>query len=132
MPTYKVLVRSVEFISAQKRVLLNATALDVLDGSYSANILDRGYNCISIDVLSDIKTIQSVFDSTDCLVLGLDIISVFNVKMSVSFYIYLNSIKDISENPDKNIIPDLTTYTIHHTNYQIEDKSILTLDTNGK
>lgn len=46
--------------------------------------------------------------------------------MSVAFFVYLDSEKDVSGNPDKEVIHDLRTYTIHHSNYTIENKSIIT------
>ena len=125
MPTYKVLVRSVDFFSPEAKLLFSASAESPLDGEYSANILNRGYNCFCADILSDCETLQSVFSQCRCLKLKLDVISVFNVKMSVVFSIYLDGQKNVEDNPDKEKISDLTTYTIHHSNYVIEEKAIL-------
>lgn len=126
MPTYKVLVRSVDLLSPQAELLFSARSETPLDGEYSANILNRGYNCFCADILSDCETLQSAFSQCRCLKLKLDVISVFNVKMSVLFSIYLDGQKNVEDNPDKEKIQDLTTYTIHHSNYVIEEKSILT------
>ena len=38
---------------------------------------------------------------------------------------YLGGTKSVEGNPDRNDIPDLETYIIHHSNYLIEEKSIL-------
>ena len=124
-PTYKVLVRSIDFFSSKNEILFSANAPQSTDGEYSANILDRGYNCINLDLPQNIKKIADVFSKSKSLQLKLDIISVFNVKMEVTFHVYIDSERNTEDNPDKAIISDLTTYTIHHTNYVIENKSIL-------
>ena len=124
MPTYKVLVRSVDFVSSSDEVIYSARNDKSVDGLYSSNILNRGYNCFCVDILGDIKTLEKAFAKAKCVQLNLDIISVFNVKMTASFFVYLNARKSTDDNPDKKLIPDLSTYTIHHSNYRIEDKSI--------
>lgn len=124
-PTYKVLIKSIAFLSSKNEELYTAKAHDVLDGEYSSNILQRGYNCICIDILNDFNTIQKYFSQCNHLKLSLDIISVFNVNMSVTFFIHLDSEKNVENNPDKKRLVDLKTYTIHHSNYIIEKKSIV-------
>ena len=69
--------------------------------------------------------VQKAFSQTNHIRLKLDVISVFNVKMTVMYNIYLDSPKDVSANPDREKISDLSTYIVHHTNYTIEEKSIL-------
>ena len=128
MPTYKVLIRSIDFISTKHETLYSAKSEGALDGEYSANILNRGYNCICVDLADNFNTISQLFSNTGHLKLELDIISVFNVKMSVTYYIYLDSAKDVTQNPDKEKISDLSTYKVHHSNYTIEEKSILPKD----
>ena len=128
MPTYKVLCRSIDFVSSKNETLYSATAESPLDGEYSANILNRGYNCICVDLLGDFPSVQNAFSQSNHLKLMLEIISVFNVKMTVMYDVYLDSEKDVSQNPDKEKIEDLSTYIIHHTNYTIEEKSILQND----
>lgn len=128
MPTYKVLVRTVDFVSSSEETVYSAKNDKSVDGAYSANILNRGYNCFCVDILSDIKSLEKAFAKSHYIKLNLDIISVFNVKMTASFFVYLNAPKSTDDNPDKKLIPDLTTYTIHHSNYRIEDKSIVSID----
>ena len=125
MPTYKVLVKAIDFISSKNEKLFSAKAERSVDGAYSANILNRGYNCFCVDISENMETMRRLFKKCNHLKLNMDIVSVFNVKMTVSFYVYPDSIKNTDDNPDKKILPDLTTYSIHHANYQIEDKSIL-------
>lgn len=128
MPTYKVLVKSVEFVSAADETLCIATSEKSVDGFYSANVLNRGYNCFSVDILGDEKSFDTLLANSKYIKISLDIISVFNVKITATFYVHLHGEKDTSNNPDKKLIPDLKTYTIHHSNYQIEDKTIVTAD----
>ena len=125
MPTYKVLCRSIAFVSSKNEVICEATSDHPLDSEYSANILSRGYNCICVDILSAFASMQKAFSQTNHIRLKLDVISVFNVKMTVMYNIYLDSPKDVSANPDREKISDLSTYIVHHTNYTIEEKSIL-------
>ncbi len=125
MPTYKVMVKSLEFISSKNKSMYFVKSESSVDGAYSANILSRGYNCFCVDVLGGVDKMRTLFAESRYIKLNLDIISVFNVKMNISFYVYPDSEKNTDQNPDKEQIPDLTTYTVHHTNYQIEDKSIL-------
>lgn len=124
-PTYKVLIKSISFFSQEHTDIYTAKAINKFDGEYSANILQRGYNCICVDILDDFENIQNYFSRSKYLKLSMDIISVFNVNMSVTFFIYLDSEKDVSQNPDKKSLLDLRTYTIHHSNYTIENKSIV-------
>ncbi len=126
-PTYKVLIKSLSFYNSKNESLLNANIAGCVDGEYSANILQRGYNCICVDVARKYKHIKNVFEKSKKIELRVDIISVFNVKMSVAFSIYLDSEKNVDNNPDKKSITDLNTYLIHHSNYFIEGKSIVTV-----
>ena len=127
MPTYRVLVKSIEFMSTLDETIYAATASDGVNGAYSANILNRGYNCFTVDVLNGMDVVSEAFKKSSYIKLNLDIISVFNVKMTVSFFVHLDGAKSTANNPDKVTIPDLTTYTIHHSNYRIEEKSIVSV-----
>ena len=123
-PTYKVIIRSIALYSARDEELWRADAEGV-DGEYSANILRRGYNCISVDAALPMEKARELVLSAEKIVLGLDIISVFNVCMSMTYNIHIDSEKSVEGNPDVNAIPDLSTFIIHHSNYVIEEKSIL-------
>lgn len=124
-PTYKVLIKSISFFSQEHTDIYTAKAINKFDGEYSANILQRGYNCICIDILNDFENIKNYFAKSKYLKVSMDIISVFNVNMDVTFFVYLDSEKDVSQNPDKQNLLDLRTYKIHHSNYIIENKSIV-------
>ena len=127
-PTYKVLVKSLSFFNSKNQSLFQAKVDENVDGEYSANILQRGYNCICVDIASEYESIKDLFAKSRRIELRVDIISVFNVKMSVAFSIYLDSEKNVDNNPDKKNIVDLNTYLIHHSNYFIEDKSIVSVE----
>ena len=123
-PTYKVLVRSLSLYSSVNDKIFEAKSENAVDCEYSANILCRGYNCICVDILKDFEQISTLLKSSAKIELELDIISVFNVNMKTVFSIYLNEERSTEDNPDKESITDLTTYTIHHTNYLIKEKSL--------
>jgi hypothetical protein len=123
-PTYKVIIRSISFRSSKNDEIYYASG-DGVDAEYSANILKRGYNCISVDLSLPIERASELLKNTCHVELTLDIISVFNVCMSMRYNVYLGGTKSVEGNPDRNEIPDLETYIIHHSNYLIEEKSIL-------
>lgn len=125
IPTYKVYAKSISFVGSDESKLYSVNPNKNVDGDYSANILQRGYNCITVDLAENNTDVADVISRTHHIELQLDIVSVFNVKMSVKFFIYLDSEKDCTDNPDKKLIPTLQTYTIHHSNYVIEEKSIV-------
>jgi hypothetical protein len=125
-PTYKVLVRSVSFCSQSDKRIYTANADGAVDGEYSSNILKRGYNCFTVDIAEEYETARELISNSKYIELNLDIISALNVDMNATFFIYLDSEKDVSNNPDKKLISDLRTYIIHHSNFVIQNKSILT------
>ena len=89
-----------------------------LDCNYSTNVLQRCYNCICIDLLTD-KDIPYLFEKVKTTVLVLEINSIFNVSMQIKFEIEMNGKKDNSNNIDLTKIPEIITYNIHHTKYQV-------------
>ena len=125
-PIYKVFAKKIKFYSSKKELLMTSKNTEGLDCEYSANILQRGYNCICVDILDELSSLLDVFKKTYYIELDLDVISVFNVNMSITYNIYLNGEKDVTDNPDKNILHDLRTFNIHHSNYVIENKCINT------
>ena len=124
-PTYKVVVKSITFYSSLNKKLFFASSAYGIDCDYASDILQRGYNCICVDIAKHMGGISDLFSQASRIELRLDIISVFNVKMSTNFSIRLDQSKNVDANPDKQIIKDLKTHTIHHCNYVIEEKSIL-------
>ena len=94
-----------------------------LDCNYSTNVLQRCYNCICVDVLTD-KDLPYLFEKVKTIVLDLQINSIFNVAMDVRFNIEMNGKKDNTNNVDISLIPEMVTFNIHHTRYQILARSI--------
>ena len=94
-----------------------------LDCNYSTNVLQRCYNCISIDILTD-KDMPYLLEKAKTIVLNLEINSIFNVSMQVLFNIELNGKKDNKNNVDLKQIPEMVTFNIHHTGYRILARSI--------
>ena len=123
-PIYKVNVKSMEFFSSKRESLFKVISDTEVDCQYSSNILQRGYNCICIDVAKEINDIIDILTNCSFIEIELDIISVFNVNLNTKFIVYLAGEKDVSENPDKKIIKDLLTYNIHHSNSTIKSKTI--------
>lgn len=123
-PIYKVNVKSMEFISSKRESLFKLVANTDIDCQYSSNILQRGYNCICIDVAKEINYMMDILTNCSFIELELDIISVFNVNLSTKFIVSLDGEKDVRYNPDKKIIKDLLTYNIHHSNSTITSKTI--------
>lgn len=123
-PTYKVFVKGISFYSSSNQLLYSAKNINGVDCEYSSNILQRGYNCICVDIADNVNNVIVSLDKTNYIALELDVVSVFNVNMSIRFSVYLNGEKDNKLNPDIKIIPDLKTFNIHHTNYIIEEKNI--------
>ena len=123
-PIYKVNVKSINFIDSKRSSIFNALTNKVIDCQYSSNILQRGYNCICIDIAENFDCIKEIMKLTNSIEIELDIISVFNVNMSTKFIVKLADEKNVENNPDKQTINDLITYNIHHSNYTIKSKKI--------
>ena len=94
-----------------------------LDCNYSTNVLQRCYNCICVDVLTD-KDIPYLLEKAKTIVLDLEIGSIFNVVMTVRFFVEMNGKKDNRNNVDIGKIPEMVTYNIHHTRYQVLNREI--------
>ena len=124
-PVYKVLVKRIDFLSSLNETIFEAKADQKIDCEFSSNILQRGYNCICVDILENEDVIFDLLNKTHHIDLQIDIISVFNVNMSTNFSIYLSEEKNNDNNPDKKIIKDMRTYIIHHSNYSIKNKEIV-------
>lgn len=124
-PTYKVLLNNIKLIDKANLPIFNANNMGrSIDGNYAPNILQRNYNCICVDIKIPLKDINNYLSYTKYLEISLDIISIFNVKFAMKYIISIDCKKDTSKNIDKNAIPDLESYIIHHTNSVILAKEI--------
>ena len=94
-----------------------------IDCNYSTNVLQRCYNCLCVDILTD-KDIPYLFEKVKTAVLELEINSIFNVCMAVRFNIEMNGKKNNENNVDIQKIPELVSFLIHHTRYQVLERTI--------
>lgn len=89
-----------------------------IDARYAHNVLDRGYNCINIDILTN-KDILYLLSKVKTIKLVSKIESIFGVVLDVEFEILLNGKKDNSRNPDIKELEDLVTFNVHHSHYHV-------------
>lgn len=123
--TYKVVAHSLEIYSKFNLLKSFENKLNNCDAQYAYNILQRGYNCICVDLGIPHKKLIGLLDEASCLRINLDIISIFNVCFNISFDIKIEGKKDVGLNVDLEKLPDLNTYVVHHTNYFIKSKTIV-------
>ena len=122
-PIDSVFASSISFYDSKGDEYLSFKAEKPIDCNYSTNVLQRCYNCLCVDILTD-KDICYLFSKAKMVKLVLNINSIFNVCMAVEFNIELNGQKDNSHNVDIKKIPEMVTYNIHHTKTTIIDKTI--------
>lgn len=122
-PVNKVEITKLSLLDKNDKEYVTLSSKVGLDTQYSSNVLNRGYNCINIDILTD-KDIPYLYEKCQKMMLTLRIESIFNVYFDVEYQIVMNGKKDNSNNPDIKIIPELTTFFIHHSNYKILDRGI--------
>lgn len=72
--------------------------------SYSHNFLDRCYNCICVNILTD-KDMFDLFSKTYAFIPKASIYSIQNVKLDVEFEIVMKNRKNTNNNPDVKEIP---------------------------
>ena len=65
-----------------------------------------------------------MLEKVKTVVLDLEINSIFNVSMLVRFNVEMNGKKDNRNNVDLQKIPEMVTYLIHHTRYQVLERAI--------
>jgi hypothetical protein len=117
-PIFKVLFKKIE---SSNTIILKSENGE--DGKYGENILDRGYNCIEVDIPLNIKETKELFKSNSLITIELDIISVFKVTSNVDYQLVISK-KKTGKNPDKKEYPKLTTFLLHHSTYKLENQSI--------
>ncbi|MFA6801554.1 MAG: hypothetical protein WCR19_05555 [Acholeplasmataceae bacterium] len=121
-PVYKVYCKSIRLINNVDEIQYEST--NRYDCHYAENILNRGYNCLTITFSENHEILKKYFNDDSQIQLVVEIESIFNVVFEVKFDIYLDQHKDISNNPDLKLYRDMETILIHHVIYQIKNKSI--------
>lgn len=122
-PVHRVRVTNISLVDSKDKEYVTLHSKEGVDTEYSCNVLNRGYNCLNIDILTD-KDIPYLFEKCKKMYITLRIESVFNVYFDVEYQILMNGKKDNSNNPDIKKIPELATFFIHHSNYKILDRGI--------
>ena len=89
-----------------------------IDAKYAYNVLNRGYNCINIDILTN-KDILYLLGKVKTMKLITRIHSIFGAALDVEYEILFNGEKDNKLNPDLKELPDLVTFKIHHAYYRV-------------
>ncbi|MBO4667475.1 MAG: toll/interleukin-1 receptor domain-containing protein [Bacilli bacterium] len=117
-PVQKVEVFEVNMLDEKgKRVCFFAKE-EGIDAKYAYNVLDRGYNCINIDILTN-KDILYLLNKVKTMKLMTKIHSIFGAILDVEFEILFNGSVDNKQNPDIKELPDLVTFKVHHCHYRV-------------
>ena len=118
LPTQKVEVFELELLNNSSTRIAFFSKDNGYDARYSHNVLNRGYNCICINIKTD-KDLPYLFSKVHTVKIKTKIYSIFNDCLDVNFEVIMNGIKDVSHNPDTKIIPELVTFNIHHCHYKV-------------
>ena len=121
-PIYKVFCKELT-LSTPNNVITLTTGIEY-DCNHAANILNRDYNCITITLKISQEQMNQYIRDDSKITLTLLVESIFNVVFEMKYDIFLDSIKDISSNKDRENYPEMFTYNIHHVNYYIVNKFI--------
>lgn len=121
-PIYKVYCKELIFETPMRRKVISP-AMDY-DCKYASNILNRGYNCFTINLKTTKEQLEQYIKEEGKISLTLLVESIFNVVFEMKYEVFLDSKKDLSDNLDRFIYPEMFTYNIHHANYHIVNKFI--------
>ena len=75
-PVDKVEIYNVSMLDEKQNLMMSFNSKDGIDGKYAHNVLDRGYNCISINFKTD-KDIIYLFKKVKTLKMKTKIYSIF-------------------------------------------------------
>ena len=117
-PVGKVEVFELNMLDEKNKRIAFFSKDDGIDAKYAYNVLDRGYNCINIDILTN-KDILYLLNKVKTIKLMTKIHSIFGAVLDVEFEILLNGKEDNKRNPDIKELPDLVTFKIHHCHYHV-------------
>lgn len=117
-PVNQVEISEISMLDENKKPLMKFWSTKPIDGHYSHNVLDRGYNCINIDFKTD-KDMPYLFNKVGSILLSTKIYSIFGSCLDVEFEVILNGKANVENNPDVKELPDLVTFKIHHCHYRV-------------
>ena len=117
-PVQKVEVTEVCLLDENEKKIALFNSKEAIDAKYAHNVLDRGYNCICINFLTN-KDIPYLFNKVKFLRLNTKITSIFGTCLDVDFEVILKGKTNIEHNPDIKEIPDLVSFDIHHCHYKV-------------
>ncbi len=117
-PVQKVEVFEINMLDEKGKRIALFNKEEGIDARYTYNVLDRGYNCINIDILTN-KDILYLLNKVKTMFLLTKIHSIFGAILDVEFEILFNGKEDNTRNPDIKELSDLVTFKIHHCHYKV-------------
>lgn len=123
-PLYKADIYSVKAINSNGSAIFNIHNDPPIPTAYAANILDRGYNCVSFDIGLSNKNLGDEMLNAERLEIIMDVTSIFNVTLKLKYIVTLNNEKEQTNNPDAKIYDGLRTFKKHSSIYTILNKTI--------
>ena len=117
-PVQKVEVNEVGLFDENEKRIALFNSDKGIDAKYAHDVLNRGYNCISINFKTD-KDILYLFNKVKFLRLKTKIYSIFGTCLDVDFDVVIKDKTNIEHNPDVKDIPDLVSFNIHHCHYKV-------------
>jgi hypothetical protein len=134
-PVYKVFFNK---IKVKDKEPLN---IEIQDGKYCEDILDRKYNCLEVLIPLSIEKTKELFKPKLIIEIELDIVSIFKVQSTVNYQLMISKEKtednkeknkktkgknksENTDNPDKKEYPNLSTFLLHSSIYTLENQSI--------
>ena len=117
-PVQKVEVFEVNMLDEKGKRIALFNKDEGIDAKYAYNVLDRGYNCINIDILTN-KDILYLLNKVKTMKLMTKIYSIFGACLDVEFEILFNGKENNDRNPDIKELPDLVTFKVHHCHYRV-------------
>ena len=127
-PLYRADVYSVKAFDAKNAIIFDAHNDSPIPTAYAANILDRGYNCVSFDIGLCEKNLGDEMLNAERLEIIMDVTSIFNATLKLKYLVTLNNEKEQTNNPDAKIYDNLRTFKKHSSIYTILKKSISSSD----
>ena len=132
-PISKVILESVTFNKEQGEDVEFYLPDHEYDLKYTEKVKGRDYELIQMDLMTFGYNIIDLIrtEKIDKMTIRASIFSIFNVKLTVDYYVKLMPEDQLSFNedsPDKKEIPDLYTRKLFYSRHRIVDKEVLSND----